>query len=265
MNNGCATNARARTQDLRPACGLLSTAFAISITRSATVQSLEGVAQKQAKGSTFQAQATAKRQKRPRRRSTQQAPSSCCIDYSRATGLNKRNHAPPAGQKSTVRRRPLRGGHRRNVARRVRAVRRREGGEHPGVPRCCGAFTPSTRSVSRRGCRGWFLFRFRGRSDRVCSAQVNIPRDFAGQTNDANRGFAFVTFELENDAAEALYNMDGSELFGRVLRVNVARAMSHKLGSSKAVWSADSWFQESLTEEGVGKESGAAAAAPPGS
>ena len=92
--------------------------------------------------------------------------------------------------------------------------------------------------------------------------EVNIPRDFAGQTNDANRGFAFVTFELENDAAEALYNMDGSELFGRVLRVNVARAMSHKLGSSKAVWSADSWFQESLTEEGVGKESGAAAAPP---
>ena len=92
--------------------------------------------------------------------------------------------------------------------------------------------------------------------------EVNIPRDFAGQTNDANRGFAFVTFELENDAAEALYNMDGSELFGRVLRVNVARAMSHKLGSSKAVWSADSWFQESLAEEGVGKES---AAAPPGS
>ena len=28
-----------------------------------------------------------------------------------------------------------------------------------GVPRCCGAFTPSTRVVSRRGCRGWFLFR----------------------------------------------------------------------------------------------------------
>ena len=27
-----------------------------------------------------------------------------------------------------------------------------------GVPRCCGAFTPSTRVVSRRGGRGWFLF-----------------------------------------------------------------------------------------------------------
>mgnify|MGYP001355967612 FL=1 len=29
-----------------------------------------------------------------------------------------------------------------------------------GVPRCCGAFTPSTRVVSRRGCRGWSLLRF---------------------------------------------------------------------------------------------------------
>ncbi len=28
------------------------------------------------------------------------------------------------------------------------------------VPRCCGAFTPSTRVVSRRGGRGWCLFRF---------------------------------------------------------------------------------------------------------
>ena len=98
--------------------------------------------------------------------------------------------------------------------------------------------------------------------------EVNIPRDFAGKTNDANRGFAFVTFELEQDAAEALYNMDGSELFGRVLRVNVAKAMSHKLGSSKAVWSADSWFQESLPADGtaatVGAAPPAAAAAAPG-
>ena len=29
-----------------------------------------------------------------------------------------------------------------------------------GVPRCCGAITPSTHVVSRRGGRGWFLFRF---------------------------------------------------------------------------------------------------------
>ena len=29
-----------------------------------------------------------------------------------------------------------------------------------GVPRCCGAFTPSTRLVSIRRGRGWFTFRF---------------------------------------------------------------------------------------------------------
>ncbi len=29
-----------------------------------------------------------------------------------------------------------------------------------GVPRCCGAFTPSTRLVSRNDGRGWSLFRF---------------------------------------------------------------------------------------------------------
>ena len=29
-----------------------------------------------------------------------------------------------------------------------------------GVPRCCGAFTPSTRLVSIRRGQGWFLFRF---------------------------------------------------------------------------------------------------------
>ena len=29
-----------------------------------------------------------------------------------------------------------------------------------GVPRCCGAFTPSTRLVSMRRGRGWFLFGF---------------------------------------------------------------------------------------------------------
>ena len=45
-----------------------------------------------------------------------------------------------------------------------------------GVPRCCGAFMPSTRVVSGRAGGGWSLFLFRGRSDRVarprCSAQA---------------------------------------------------------------------------------------------
>ena len=34
-----------------------------------------------------------------------------------------------------------------------------EAGQYLGVLRCCGAFTPSTRVVSRRGGRDWFYFR----------------------------------------------------------------------------------------------------------
>ena len=45
-----------------------------------------------------------------------------------------------------------------------------------GVPRCCGAFTPSTRVVSRRGGRGWFLFRFRGHSDRTAMLRAGSAR-----------------------------------------------------------------------------------------
>ena len=33
-------------------------------------------------------------------------------------------------------------------------------GTYRGVPRCCGAFTPSTRVVSIRRGRGWFTFDF---------------------------------------------------------------------------------------------------------
>ena len=51
--------------------------------------------------------------------------------------------------------------------------------------------------------------------------------------------------------------MDGAELFGRTLRVNVARAMTNKLGSNRAVWSADEWFKN-LSETGSGKEGAAA-------
>jgi RNA recognition motif-containing protein len=70
--------------------------------------------------------------------------------------------------------------------------------------------------------------------------EVQIPRDWKAGTN---RGFAFVEYEEEEDAAAAMENMDGSELAGRVLKVNQAKPLKHKLGSTKAVWSADEWFK----------------------
>lgn len=54
-------------------------------------------------------------------------------------------------------------------------------------------------------------------------------------------------FDLEEDAADAIENMDGAELFGRVLRCNIAKALP-KLEAGKAVWSAEEWIQNSFQE-----------------
>lgn len=67
--------------------------------------------------------------------------------------------------------------------------------------------------------------------------------DFIGKT----KGYGFVEFENEEDAADAIENMDGSELLGKVLRCNVAKAVS-KLVPGKAVWSSDEWAQKEMAE-----------------
>lgn len=60
-------------------------------------------------------------------------------------------------------------------------------------------------------------------------------------------------YELEEDAAAALDNMDGSELYGKVLRCNIAKAMP-KLPPGKAIWSAEEWLQNSLNDDNVPTE-----------
>jgi peptidyl-prolyl isomerase E (cyclophilin E) len=88
---------------------------------------------------------------------------------------------------------------------------------------------------------------------------VQLPVDVA---TGKHRGFGFVEFADEGDAKDALDNMHNSELFGRVLRVNVARPAKSK---SQAAWaSADAWYQalrEGADEEGgdAGDDGGAGA------
>ncbi|CAM9542772.1 unnamed protein product [Sphacelaria rigidula] len=41
---------------------------------------------------------------------------------------------------------------------------------------------------------------------------------------------------------------EGAELYGKVLKVNAARPMKHKLGAHTAVWSADDWYKNTLVE-----------------
>lgn len=73
---------------------------------------------------------------------------------------------------------------------------------------------------------------------------VEIPRD---QLTRKNRGFAFVEFEEPDDAGHAVDNMHNSELFGRVLKVNLARAST---AAKVGVWAqAGSWYDRSLKED----------------
>jgi hypothetical protein len=41
--------------------------------------------------------------------------------------------------------------------------------------------------------------------------------------------------------------MDGAELFGKVIRCNIAKPMT-KIQAGKAVWSAEEWYKTSLPE-----------------
>ncbi|KAI1284964.1 Peptidyl-prolyl cis-trans isomerase E [Halotydeus destructor] len=70
---------------------------------------------------------------------------------------------------------------------------------------------------------------------------INIPIDFATQQH---RGFAFVEFESAEDASDAIDNMNEAEIFGRTIRVNIAKPMKLKEGSARAVWSEDAWLQK---------------------
>ncbi|KAL7470138.1 hypothetical protein ACHAXS_010365 [Conticribra weissflogii] len=79
-------------------------------------------------------------------------------------------------------------------------------------------------------------------------AHIDIPMDYAAGTH---KGFAFLEFSSGDDAQEAIYNMDGAELFGKSLVVNVAQENRMNLGSNKAVWTNEEWFQR---EAGVKEE-----------
>jgi RNA recognition motif-containing protein len=86
-----------------------------------------------------------------------------------------------------------------------------------------------------------------------------------------HRGFAFVEFRSPDDADEAIFNMDGAEYMGRVLRVSLAQPNQlRKLASSaasqggggqqyaassyreEAIWKSDEWFQKQIVEGGDG-------------
>jgi len=88
---------------------------------------------------------------------------------------------------------------------------------------------------------------------------INLPLDYE---TEKHRGFAFLEFEYEEDARAAMDNMHESEIFGRTLRVNVARPMSMKKEglSHRPVWADEDWLKKyAMREEEEAKEETAAA------
>ncbi len=72
-------------------------------------------------------------------------------------------------------------------------------------------------------------------------------------------------FESADDAGEAIFNMNNSELNGRVLAVNIAKPMTVTENSAKAIWhsEADTFFEKQgwgddgdpvVTDDGVEDE-----------
>ncbi|EMF17484.1 peptidyl prolyl cis-trans isomerase cyclophilin [Sphaerulina musiva SO2202] len=68
---------------------------------------------------------------------------------------------------------------------------------------------------------------------------VSLPKPELASNKDPHRGFGYVEFSLAEDAREAIDNMDQSELYGRVIKVNQAKPQKNRdegLGSRTAVW-----------------------------
>ena len=68
---------------------------------------------------------------------------------------------------------------------------------------------------------------------------ITLPKPDLPNSNELHRGFGYVEFDLPEDAREAIDNMDGSELYGRTIKVAAAKPQKDSnegLGSKTAIW-----------------------------
>ncbi|KAG1471798.1 hypothetical protein G6F56_001916 [Rhizopus delemar] len=77
-------------------------------------------------------------------------------------------------------------------------------------------------------------------------------------STNAHRGFGFVEYELSEDCQAAIDNMHLSELYGKVIKVQIAKTINVTTTSNRAVWTDESWLQKygnlDGTEENKGVE-----------
>lgn len=75
---------------------------------------------------------------------------------------------------------------------------------------------------------------------------VNLPLDYSTQKH---KGFAFIEFQLPEDAADAIDNMDNGEILGRTIRVNLAKQVGPVGGGNKPIWADDEYLRLQATVE----------------
>ncbi|ETN43196.1 uncharacterized protein HMPREF1541_02355 [Cyphellophora europaea CBS 101466] len=80
-------------------------------------------------------------------------------------------------------------------------------------------------------------------------ANISLPKPEAPSSTDVHRGFGYVEFEEATDAKAAVDNMDQSELFGRVIKVAMAKPDRREtnepsLASTTAVWEQEGYLSK---------------------
>ncbi|KAG9249045.1 hypothetical protein BJ878DRAFT_451290 [Calycina marina] len=81
---------------------------------------------------------------------------------------------------------------------------------------------------------------------------VSLPKPEGPQSTEFHRGFGYVEFEDPEDVKDAIDNMDQSELFGKVIKVNPAKPPKNAnegLGSKTALWEQEGWLAENAVSE----------------
>ncbi|KIW63305.1 hypothetical protein PV04_10161 [Phialophora macrospora] len=76
---------------------------------------------------------------------------------------------------------------------------------------------------------------------------ITLPKPEAPSSTELHRGFGYVEFEDAADATEAINNMDQSELYGRVIKVAMAKPDRKEtgeagLGSTTAIWEQEGYL-----------------------
>ncbi|PLB40205.1 RNA-binding protein [Aspergillus candidus] len=81
---------------------------------------------------------------------------------------------------------------------------------------------------------------------------ITLPKPDAPNSSDLHRGFGYVEFDTPDDANEAIDNMDGSELYGRTIKVAPAKPQKDSnegLGSKTAIWQQEGYLAKYAVSE----------------